>query len=102
VPDDAEPLTAEEFESIYSRVPRLTVDIVVRNSGGAVLLTKRTIPPCVGQWHLPGGTVRFGEALLDAVRRSAARELGIEVHQAAPNGYISIIPAITCMGSTRR
>jgi 8-oxo-dGTP diphosphatase len=34
------------------------------------------------------GPVRFGEALWDAVRRIAARELGIEVHQAAANGHI--------------
>jgi ADP-ribose pyrophosphatase YjhB (NUDIX family) len=88
VPDDEHPLSEAEFAQIYSRVPRLAVDIVLVDPRGAVYLTKRAIPPCVGQWHLPGGTVRFGEPLLDAVRRVAARELGIEVEHARGNGYI--------------
>jgi ADP-ribose pyrophosphatase YjhB (NUDIX family) len=88
VPDDAAPLTPAEFEAIYSRVPRLAVEIVLRDRSGAVFLTKRAIPPCEGQWHLPGGTVFFGESLLQAVRRVAAREVGIEVQEARDNGYI--------------
>ncbi|HZC53218.1 MAG TPA: NUDIX hydrolase [Mycobacterium sp.] len=86
--DTAQPLTSAEYESIYSRVPRLTVEIVLRDAGDRVLLTKRAIAPCAGQWHLPGGTVFFGESLLEAVRRIAARELGIEVREARSNGYI--------------
>lgn len=39
-------------------------------------------------WHLPGGTVRFGERLLEAVKRIAKRELGIEVLHAKLVGYI--------------
>jgi ADP-ribose pyrophosphatase YjhB (NUDIX family) len=88
VSEDPKPFSPAEFDAIYSRVPRLTVEIVVRDAGGSVFLTKRAIPPCEGQWHLPGGTVRFGESLLDAVRRVAAHELGIEVHEARENGFI--------------
>lgn len=81
------PLTPDEFRDIYSKVPRLTVEVVLRSPAG-VLLTLRDIEPCRGLWHLPGGTVRFGEKLLDAVRRVAGRELGIEVVAARPLGYI--------------
>ncbi len=88
MPDGSQPLDPSEYEFIYSRVPRLTVEIVLRDSSGAVFLTKRAIPPCAGQWHLPGGTVRYAESLLEAVRRTAARELGVEVRQARNNGYI--------------
>lgn len=49
------PLTQQEFDDIYSKVPRLTVEIIVTNSERALLLTKRAIEPCKGQWHLPGG-----------------------------------------------
>lgn len=82
------PLPEDEFRAIYSRVPRLTVDIVLRNAAGAVYLTKRAIRPCRGQWHLPGGTVRFGESLLDAVRRIARRELAIDIGTAAGLGCL--------------
>lgn len=81
------PLTPDEFRDIYSKVPRLTVEVVIRSPAG-VLLVLRDIEPCRGLWHLPGGTVRFGERLSDAVRRVAARELGIDVVAAHPLGYI--------------
>ena len=82
------PLTPKEFEDIYSKVPRLTVEIVIKNNDGAIYLTKRAIEPCKGQWHLPGGTVRFGEPIQDAVKRIAKRELSISVNTMSNAGYI--------------
>ncbi len=82
------PLTQKEFETIYSKVPRLTVEILVKNGNGAVYLTKRAIQPCKGQWHLPGGTVRFGEPMQDAVKRIAKRELGVNVIAMKNVGYM--------------
>jgi ADP-ribose pyrophosphatase YjhB (NUDIX family) len=82
------PLTQQEFDSIYSKVPRLTVEVIVKDSKRGVFLTKRAIEPCKGQWHLPGGTVRFGETLVEAVKRIAMRELGIDVLDAKLIGYI--------------
>ncbi len=75
------PLTPEEFKSIYSKVPRLCVDIVLKSPKG-VYLTLRDIEPCKGQWHIPGGTVFFDETLEQAVRRVAERELGIVIEKA--------------------
>lgn len=72
------PLSQEEFWNIYKKVPRLTVEIIIKDKRG-ILLTLRNIEPCKNLWHLPGGTVRFGEKLIDAVKRIANRELGIEV-----------------------
>lgn len=72
------PLPRDEYESVFSRVPRLTVEVVLVSDEG-VLLTLRDGGPCGGLWHLPGGTVRFGERLVDAVRRVAADEVGVEV-----------------------
>jgi len=82
------PLTQEEFDSIYAKVPRLTVEIIVKDEAGAIFLTQRSIEPCKGKWHLPGGTVRFGEPMTDSVKRIAKRELGIEVTDCNNVGYI--------------
>jgi ADP-ribose pyrophosphatase YjhB (NUDIX family) len=84
---EGHPLSEEEFREIYSRVPRLTVEVLVTGEQG-VLLTHRAIQPCRGTWHLPGGTVRFGERLTDAVQRVARRELGIEVAESRMLGCI--------------
>ena len=81
------PLTSEEFETIYAKVPRLTVEILIKSDKG-IFLTKRSIEPCKGQWHLPGGTVYFGESLQKAVARIAKRELGITVKSTNNLGYI--------------
>ena len=84
---DHHPLSEREFWEIYGRVPRLTVEVAVTSERG-LLLTRRAIEPCRGMWHLPGGTVRFGERLADAVVRVARRELGIEVLESRMLGVI--------------
>src|SRR5688572_25826393 len=86
--DDKHPLSQQEFDSIYSKVPRLTVEIIVKNKANKIYLTKRAIEPCRGQWHLPGGTVRFGERMTDAVKRIAQRELTIQIEKLENKGYI--------------
>jgi len=72
------PLPLGVYRKIYSRVPRLCVDLVIKSEGGIVLV-KRDIPPKQGYWHLPGGTVRFGESLREAVSRVALDETGLRV-----------------------
>lgn len=81
------PFSAEEFHDIYRRVPRLTVEVLCLTDSGFVL-TRRSIEPCLGQWHLPGGTVHFGEHLRDAVARVAQDELGVHVDVGEQVGYI--------------
>lgn len=81
------PFTFEEFKSIYSRVPRLCVDIVIQTEKG-VLLTFRTKNGYLNQWHLPGGTVYYREKATDAVHRVAKEELGIEVEIEKFHGYL--------------
>jgi len=83
-----EPLSAEEFEQVFSRVPRLTVELVIVAGERGVLLALRDFGPCKGLWHLPGGTVRFGEPLVDAVRRVAKVELGVQARPGKLLGYI--------------
>ncbi|MGI5238003.1 NUDIX hydrolase [Dactylosporangium sp. CA-139066] len=83
----AQPFSAAEFADIYGKVPRLTVEVVCSTDDGFVL-TRRAIEPCKGQWHLPGGTVYFGEHLRDAVVRVARAELGVTVNVGRFLGYI--------------
>ena len=82
------PLPQEEFDHIFSRVPRLTVELVIASDDRGVLLALRDFGPCQGLWHLPGGTVRFGEPLVEAVKRVAQDELGVAVSAGEMLGYI--------------
>jgi ADP-ribose pyrophosphatase YjhB (NUDIX family) len=81
-------LPKAEFDAIYSRVPRLSVEVVIYMPERGVLLMLRDIPPNVGAWHIPGGTVLFAERLTDAVRRVARDELGLDVVVGDLLGYI--------------
>ena len=81
------PLPQAEYEAIYAKVPRLTVEVIIASSDG-ILLARRKTGPCAGLWHIPGGTVRFGEPLTDAVQRVANQELGVEVTIDRVLGYI--------------
>ena len=82
------PLPQEEFDRIFSRVPRLTVEVVITSTALEVLLALRDSGPCKGLWHLPGGTVRFGEPVTEAVKRVALDELGLTVSVGELLGYI--------------
>ena len=71
-------LSDEEYDFIYSRSPRICVDLLIKNSKNEVLLTKRDIEPYKDHWHFPGGRVKFRETLWDAIRRILKIELGYE------------------------
>ncbi len=81
------PLPQAEYEAVYAQVPRLTVEVVIASEAG-VLLTRSEAGPCQGLWHIPGGTVRFGEVLTAAVARVARHELGLEATARELLGYI--------------
>src|SRR5687768_1353542 len=82
-----QPFSTEEFGFIYSRVPRLTVEVILVIEGGVVLV-ERQEPSWYGLWHIPGGTVFYKERLVDAVKRVAQEELGIDVQVGELLGYI--------------
>lgn len=71
-------LSDKDYDSIYRRIPRLCVDLVIKDPKG-VLLSNRQIEPYKSFWHLPGGRVRFRESLSQAITRIAREETGLKV-----------------------
>lgn len=80
-------LPYEKYKEIYSLVPRLVVEVIVKTPEG-IILTRRAIEPYRGLWHLPGGTVMFGERLEEAVKRVAEDEINLNVEITKFLGYI--------------
>ena len=80
----------EEFNSIYSRVPRLNVDLLFRD-GENFLLALRNIEPYYGFWHFPGGTIYKGETIFEAAIRIAKKETGLDVIPKKSVGSIEFI-----------
>ncbi len=81
------PLTFTEFKTIYSKVPRLCVDLLIKTKNG-YLLTLRQKNGYAGQWHIPGGTVYFQEKISDTIKRIAFEEIGTTVIVKKPLGYV--------------
>jgi 8-oxo-dGTP diphosphatase len=57
--------------------PALTVDCVVFDKAGRVLLIRRGCEPFKGSYALPGGFVEVGETVENACRRELKEETGI-------------------------
>ena len=68
------PNCGSEIKKFRNPVP--TVDVIIENNGGVVLV-KRKNPP--HGWALPGGFVDYGESLEEAARREAREETGLEI-----------------------
>ncbi|MGD9954061.1 MAG: NUDIX domain-containing protein [Burkholderiales bacterium] len=45
---------------------------------GALLFLKRSTPPGIGRWCVPGGFIRYGELPAAAAAREAREEVGVE------------------------
>ncbi len=83
-------LSEKEFKKIYTKVPRITIDLIIVK-GKTFLLTKRSIKPFNGLWHFPGGTVLYKEKIEDTISRVAKEELGIKIIQKKFLGYIEVL-----------
>lgn len=71
-------LPDETFKSVIQHTPLISIDLIVRNEQGEVLLGKRVNAPAKGYWFVPGGRLRKNETLDDAFVRLVREELGIE------------------------
>lgn len=64
------------FRQVIDAAPLVSLDLIVINSAGQVLLGERTNRPAKGAWFVPGGRIRKNEAIADAFLRLTQEELG--------------------------
>jgi 8-oxo-dGTP diphosphatase len=67
-----------EISREYPAAPLVGVGALIIDAGRIVLI-RRGRPPAEGEWSIPGGLVRLGETIGEAVAREAREETGLEV-----------------------
>lgn len=70
-------LSSADFKTIVKSTPLVSIDLIVRDCEGKVLLGKRTNRPAKGFWFVPGGRVLKDECFELAFKRLIKEELGI-------------------------
>src|SRR4051812_34704120 len=68
-------LSKDEFLAVVERAPLVSIDLIVRNSEGQVLLGFRKNQPGKNSWFVPGGRIRKYESIDAAFRRISEEEL---------------------------
>lgn len=72
-------LSDEKFSQVVSVVPLVSIDLIIRDGSGRVLLGKRSNRPAKGCWFVPGGRIQKDESIEAAFLRLSELELGYSV-----------------------
>jgi len=67
------------LRTVVRLAPLVSIDLVILNRANEALLGYRTNRPAKGKWFVPGGRVKKGERIKDALVRIARNETGIKV-----------------------
>lgn len=70
-------LPATQFAQACGALPLVSIDLVLTDEAGRLLLGLRQNAPARDWWFTPGGRIRKNEPLAEARRRIAAEELGL-------------------------
>ena len=63
---------------------KLSVKALVLKGGKALLLRPKNLEGSIGGWDGPGGHVKPGESLLEALKREVLEETGLRIKEALP------------------
>ena len=74
-------LSTDTFKQIIDKTPLISIDLIVKNHQGNVLLGKRTNAPAKNYWFVPGGRIQKNESLNSAFARLCQEELGIQANR---------------------
>ena len=77
-------------ERVVYENPKVVVGCIVRDSAGRVLLCRRAIEPCRGQWTVPAGFMELGESAAEGAARETWEEAEARVRVEAPFAQVDI------------
>lgn len=75
------PITEQNLLEVIARAPLVSIDLVVRDAEGRVLLGLRKNEPAREMWFVPGGRIHKDEDLDEAFVRISYTELGVKFYR---------------------
>ena len=69
----------EDFLLVIDSTPLVSIDLIVRDLNGRILMGKRRNQPALGSWFVPGGRIKKGEDLESAIARIGKDELCVNI-----------------------
>ena len=73
-------LELDSFENIVKFTPLVAIDLCILNEENEILLGKRVNPPAKNYFFVPGGRIRKGEKISNAIRRILKDEVNFEIN----------------------
>ena len=64
------------FTTVIDSTPLVSIDLLIENTDGKILLGYRNNRPAKGYWFVPGGRIQKGESMDDAFQRLTQSEIG--------------------------
>ncbi len=71
-------LDAQVFAQVVKHAPLVSIDLILQDPQDRIFLGCRRNQPAKGRWFVPGGRIRKGERLDQALHRIVREELGVE------------------------
>ncbi|NIF31125.1 GDP-mannose mannosyl hydrolase [Enterobacter sp. Cy-643] len=68
-----------QFRAVVEHTPLISIDLIVYNSDGEVLLGKRNNAPAKDYYFVPGGRIYKNEKIADAFHRVCLSEIGMDI-----------------------
>lgn len=65
------------FRTVVASTPLISIDLIIRNAEGQILLGLRENRPARGNWFVPGGRIFKDETFAQAFERLTKVELGV-------------------------
>jgi|SRR5579871_594623 len=93
-------LSNSDFRNVVKNTPLVSIDLVIADPSGAILMGWRENEPAKSTWFVPGGRIRKDERLADAFGRILRTETGLvkSVTEGRFGGAYEHLCATNCFG----
>ncbi|MDR5592054.1 GDP-mannose mannosyl hydrolase [Christiangramia sp. SM2212] len=73
-------LPKKDYIQVVKNTPLVSIDLIIEDAQGNILLGYRLNNPAKHTWFVPGGVIRKNELFTEAFKRVSLNELGFEIN----------------------